>query len=313
VRWAVSTAVCLLLAVAPELFADTLDIYFINVGQGDAMLVDCGDWEALLDAGPGTRDANAELIGVLTKQIGDGDLELGILSHPHEDHYGGFLSVLDRFDVLSFWRSTDLAPDTCGKHYGAFADALVAEGLDLQPMTAGDQSAHGSLSWIVLGPQEQKTSPASDNDNENSLVLLLSFGGIRFLFTGDIQTEAATTLARLELGDDPIVLKVPHHGAENAASILDATSSSLATSVISAGEGNRYGHPDIDLVISLAELGPVFMTTCGCSEDCFAAADAESEYDIWANTGTIHMWTDGQSLWVKSPSTPVMVLVDGSD
>ena len=70
-------------------------MYFINVGAGDAILVDCGDWEALLDAGPRTARANSEVLATLASHVDDGIIELAILSHPHSDHYGGFSVVFE--------------------------------------------------------------------------------------------------------------------------------------------------------------------------------------------------------------------------
>ena len=83
-------------------------------------------------------------------------------------------------------------------------------------------------------------------------------------------------------------------------------------SVISAGKDNRHGHPDEAYVEALARFGPVFITTCGCSEDCFTVVSSRTETPIYAGAGTIHMWTDGASLWAKIDDAPLIVLVDGS-
>lgn len=198
--------------------ADTLDVYFINVGAGDAILIDCGDWEALLDAGPGTKESNQALMSALARYVQDDILELAILSHAHLDHYGGFVTVFDQYSVWEFWSSYDEAPDSCGPKYVAFSDALASTGLLPQMLTQGDRAQFGNLNWVVLGPQVLKLTPKNKNDNENSLVLLLTYGEIHFLFTGDIGSHGETALADIELPKSRIILKVAHHGSDTSTS-----------------------------------------------------------------------------------------------
>jgi len=195
---------------------ETLDIHFINVGAGDAILIDCGDWEALLDSGRGYAATNAVIRDLLSEHVDDGVLELGILSHPHADHYGGFLDVLDSYAVLEFWRSHDTSADSTGSTYRAFEAALASEGLIPRELERGDQILTGQVTWTVLGPGQLATS--SENDNENSLVLLLSYGDVHFLFTGDIEQMGETSLLDIELPNGPLVLKVPHHGSDTSTS-----------------------------------------------------------------------------------------------
>jgi len=235
-----------------------------------------------------------------------------VLSHPHADHYGGFVTVFDQYRVLHLWRSGDLDPDTCGSKYMAFTNAVAREGSRIELVAAGERLSQGSLVITVLSPQGELQDSRKGDDNDNSLVLLLTFGTIRFLLTGDIQAEGATALAPLDLGDDPLVLKVPHHGASNGAGITGISGVDPDVSVISTGNGNRHGHPDESFVEALAEFGPVFITTCGCSEDCFTAVNSRSQAPVYAEAGTIHMWTDGASLWAEIGNLPAIVLIDGN-
>jgi len=196
--------------------ADTLCVYFLDVGHGDAILVDCGNWETLIDAGPRNKDANITLLTVLEKQVTDDILEIAILSHTHSDHYGGFSAVFEQFEVEEFWRSYDINPDKCGDEYRAFSRGLALEGLVPRSLTRGDQIRCGQLTWFVLHPGELRTT--SRNDNENSLVLLLTYGDIAFLFTGDIQTKAEKALQSINLPEGMLILKVPHHGSDTSTS-----------------------------------------------------------------------------------------------
>ncbi len=251
-------------ACASVFAAGILNVYFLDVGQGDAILVDCGDWEALLDAGPGTRDADDELLSVLSEHVDDGILELAILSHPHADHCGGFIGVFDRYEIWSFWRSHDVIPDTRGPTYLAFCDALAATGCVPKLLSQGDRAVFGQLEWVVLSPQTLKTSPKDDNDNDNSLVLLLRYGDVSFLFTGDIGFAAEATILTLGVLEPIEVLKVAHHGSKYSTGPEFLAAAQPAVAIYSAGVGNRYGHPAAETISRLEASRAVVYGTDHC-------------------------------------------------
>lgn len=310
--WLAFVLVAFLTFTAAE--SDTLNVYFIDVGQGDAILVDYGDWECLIDAGKGTSSSSLELLSVLECAVTDGTIELAVLSHNHWDHYGGFADLIESsgYVISTFWTSEDPNADTEKTRWLEFSTAFNSAEFVKEKLAAGSIPLvyiPSDLEWAVLGPAEIRTTKR--NDNENSLVLLLTFGAVRVLFTGDIQTEGAKALAELDLGEGPLVLKVPHHGAKNASAIFEIAGVVPTVSVISAGDDNRYGHPDADLVDALARFGPVFITTCGCSEDCFAAGTtslANPDLAIHSNTGTIHIETDGECVWITTDTLSRQVL-----
>ncbi len=256
----------------------TLDVHFIDVGAGDAILIDCGDFEALLDAGPGDAEANAAVRAVLAECVTDGVIELAILSHPHADHYGGFSAVFATYRVLEFWRSLDTTPDTNGTGYASFSSALAAEGLTTTFLTRGERRTSGQLVGDVLGPGLLKTTPASANDNENSLVLLLSLGNVHYLFMGDVESGGESALFSSALPIGPLVLKVAHHGSATSTSsaFLDWATPDVA--IISTGyedppalqalRGCRIPVP----ALLTSTVGTITITTAGNS--CTAAASS---------------------------------------
>jgi len=195
---------------------DTLDVYFIDVGAGDAILVDFGGWEALLDAGRGYATTSASVLDALREHVEDGIIELAILGHPHADHYGGFGDVLETYEILEFWRSKDTEPDTRGPTYAKFEQALRDAKLRLNVMECGERRYTRGLEWTVLGPDVLDTH--SSNDNENSLVLLLTYGKTHFLFVGDIECGGEATAQNHALPNEHLVLKVAHHGSASSTS-----------------------------------------------------------------------------------------------
>lgn len=264
--------------------SDALDVYFIDVGAGDAILIDYGDWEALLDAGRGYSAQNAELLEVLGAHVDDGVLELGILSHPHADHFGGFEDVFNQYRVREFWRSIDTTPDSSGPTYAGFLSALSAENLSPRLVQRGDSLQTGSITLSVLGPASLKSG--SPDDNDNSLVLLLTYGTVHFLFVGDIESYGEAGLRANPRQDGSLVLKVAHHGSDTSTSVpfLDWASPDLA--VISTGYATPPALATLESkgVPSLmtSQSGTIRVSTDGSSFECdppCEMADAPKEPD----------------------------------
>jgi competence protein ComEC len=275
---------------APLAAAPTLDVYFINVGRGDAILIDCGDWEALIDAGRGYPETDAEVLATLEKCVNDGTIEVAILSHLHADHYGGFFSVFQRYEVLEFWSSNDSSPDTCGETYGAFMTALTGGRLDREKLECGDQRRTGCLLWTVLSPSTMRATPVDENDNANSLVLLLQYGAVSFLFPGDVQADSEPTFSAqtdpetgsvaVALPDTQLVLTMPHHGRDSS------TSSSLLA----------WADPELAIVSGIAgDLSPTVVSNLGRRNVPFLTT---------FDNGTIRVSTDGIAVWVRAIGAP---------
>jgi len=251
-----------------------LDVYFINVGQGDAILIDYFNWEMLIDAGRGYTATNAAILAVLEEHVADGIIEVAVLSHPNADHYGGFPAVFNQYEVWEFWRGLDTEPDTSEPIYSYFLNVLAAEGLIPRLLECGDRFATGQVELVVLGPGELSTEAV--NDNENSLVLLLTYGDVRFLFVGDIESYGEAALLGIDLPEGSLVLKVANHGSGTSTSTEFLAWADPELAVIST----NYENVRAMGALSLLEIP--FSTTQAA--------------------GTIHVSTDGESVWV--PTSP---------
>ena len=252
--------------------AETLDVYFIDVGHGDAILIDYCNWEVLIDAGPGDSATNEAVLAVLEEHVSDGIIELAILSHPHADHYGGFQAVFSRYEVWEFWRSFDTEPDTSETAYLYLLSALVVEGLIPRLLECGDRFVTEQIEWVVLGPGELST--AADSDNENSLVLLLTYADVHFLFVGDIENYGEAALLDIDLPEGPLALKVANHGSDTSTSTEFLAWADPELAVIST----EYENVRAIGALSLLEIP--FSTTQAA--------------------GTIAVSTDGQVIWVST-------------
>ncbi|WBL35941.1 ComEC/Rec2 family competence protein [Tepidiforma flava] len=203
----------------------------LDVGQGDALLLTTpGGKQVLIDTGPSGLRLARELGEVMPAW--DRKVDLVIISHPQEDHIGGFPALAARFRLGSVVTNGDRNATRTG--------ALTARALGGREVVAqaGDRFEFDGVAFRILWPPED--IPGSEL-NRRSLAVLAEYGGIRLLFTGDL--GAAEQRALLDtLGGGVDILKVPHHGSKNSdAAFLGLAAGGLA--VISVGSGNPFGHP----------------------------------------------------------------------
>ena len=224
--------------------SDNLSVHFIDVGQGDSILLDLGNIEVLIDGG----DNSANIVPYLQQHV-DGDLEVMVATHPHADHIGGLLDVFDDFDIDQICYNGE---ESTSATYSNFIDLVQAENAQVHIGRRSDHITAGALTFDVLNPFN-----LSGTTNNNSIVLSLSYGKVDFLFMGDAEQEAEA--AMLLASDMPVpdveILKVGHHGSRTASSIdfLQVTSPEVA--IYMAGVGNSYGHPHAETISALQNIG----------------------------------------------------------
>lgn len=244
-------------AVVTETDADTT-IHFIDVGQGDAALIVSGESAVLIDGGK--QSSGDTVVDYLTRQ-GIATLDAVIATHPHEDHIGGLVDVLETFEVEAFYMS-DQATDT--RIFENLLDAIVDEGISPEFPEIGDTIPVGDSDAVltVLAPGADSSETYGDDPNVWSLVMRLDAGGCSALFTGDTTTEVEQDILadNLTLLDCDI-LKVAHHGSRTSSceEFLEAVSPSYA--IISYGAGNSYGLPDEEIFEYLEPMGTQILET----------------------------------------------------
>jgi len=220
-----------------------LQVHFIDVGQGDSILIDLSEIEILIDGG----DRSPSVVSYLSNYV-DGDLEVVVATHPHADHIGGLIEVLEEFTVLEIWVNGDPATS---QTYSDFMDLVNAEGADVTEARRGDTISVGGLELDVIHPVD----PLFGNTNDNSIVLGLGYGDIDFLFTGDAEEGAEASMIAAGVLTDIDILKVGHHGSRTASSqaFLDIVQPEVA--IYMAGTGNTYGHPHEETITKLKTMG----------------------------------------------------------
>ena len=225
-------------------------VALLDVGQGDAIHVRTRDgFDLLVDGGP--DDAVLEGLAEGMPWY-DRAIEALVVTHLDADHYVGLFAVLRRYEVKELWWS-GAAPTT--ETARRFAADVARRGIPQRFVKAGDALDLAGSEFRVVWPPEDMRGRLAKTTNDAGVVGLLACGSERALFAADISADVETALL-----DDPAavradVLKASHHGSAYSSSeaFLDAVAPREA--VISAGAGNRYGHPAPRVLAALLERG----------------------------------------------------------
>lgn len=239
---------------APEIKPDNkpasgqLKVHFIDVGQGDSIFIKLpSGGNMLIDGGP--RSAGQKVVSYL-KQAGVTSIDLVISTHPHEDHIGGLISVLDQFPVGEV---IDPAVVHTTKTFEKYLTLVDIKDIKFTEGRAGMERDLGNGAKIFL---LHPVNPSSSHLNDASIVAKLTFGHISFLFTGDAeQASEMQILTQSRVIPESTILKVGHHGSNTGTTqaFLDVVNPEVA--VIQCGVNNHYGHPHEEVLQRLAVAG----------------------------------------------------------
>lgn len=211
-----------------------LEVHLIDIGQGDSILIKSDGENMLIDAG--TRSSSETVVNYLIEQ-GVKDLKYVVGTHPHEDHIGGLIAVLDNFNVENIMLPNVL---NSTRIFEDLLDTIEKEGLKIEKPVPLNTIALGNAELTVLAPNSYKYKLV----NDYSIVLKLEHGDNSFLFTGD--AEKTSEKEMLEAHKSILkadVLKAGHHGSYTSSSneFLDAVNPEYA--IMSLASENTYGHP----------------------------------------------------------------------
>lgn len=251
----------------PEVKQETKSIvfaYFIDVGEGDAILIKSGETEMLIDCG---KNADGPKVVDFLKAKNIGDLEYLLITHPDSDHLGGCDDVLKAFKTHSVITNGEEADTNSYKEVKAELD------------TEQHIIASKGNSWNI-GPAELRVIQAQNglsDSNQNSIVTKLTYGSIDILLTGDCDRECEDSLLSRDIASE--ILKVTHHGSKFGTEIdfLQVVHPQIA--IISVGQ-NSYGHPTPETIDRLTQEGISIYRT-DTSGDITVSINGES-YEIIA-------------------------------
>ena len=224
--------------------AGTLTVTWLDVGQGDAAVIQCGGQSMLIDGG---KPEKSSYIYAWLQQHGLSYLDVIVATHVDADHIGGLSGALNYASV-----GTAYCPETTGttETFQSFVKYLAQRGKQITVPTAGETFALGGAQIQILGPLHR-----AEDSNDNSIVLKVSFGATSFLFTGDAERAEEQDLLNSGVNLQSTVLKVGHHGSDTSTSYPFLRAVAPQYAVISVGAGNSYGHPTEAVLSRLRDAG----------------------------------------------------------
>ena len=225
----------------------TVRFHFLDVGQGDAILIRTPDGDILVDAADEAAEA---LLCLRLEQLGVRSLRLAIFTHPDEDHIGGADGVLLRFQTDEVWISG--APmENEAAHL--LLRAAEQSGAEVKTVRSTHITQIGGATLAVLAP----IGDVSEGGNESSLVLRVACGDTVAILTGDADSAGEAALIErfgvTQLACD--LYKVGHHGSNTSTSVAFLRAMRPTYAVISCGAGNSYGHPTGEILAKLRAEG----------------------------------------------------------
>ncbi len=236
--------------------APTLKVSFLDVGQGDGILIRTPTGETIIiDGGP-----DSTIVSKLGRNLPfyDHTIDLMVLTHPHADHIAGLVELLARYDVE---RVLYTGVEYSSSYYREWLHRVDAEGAAVELANLGDHYVFGEVSFDVLYPLDVIQGEPFTDVNDSSIVLRVNYRQTAFLLAGDapvsVEGEILSNASHTLLDVD--VLKVGHHGSTSSTSqdFLEAVSPTYA--IIQSGQGNKYGHPHQETLDRLHKFGATIL------------------------------------------------------
>lgn len=227
-----------------------LHIFYLNIGQGDAILVQTPSMEyVLIDGGPDDTVLQ-ELSQVMPFYART--IDVMVLSHPHADHLDGLIEVLERYEVKRVM-ITGVSYHYAG--YEKFFDLIRERGVEMVFVNGKVDYRLNNLIFDVVFPFESLAGAHFENVNNSSLSFRLLYGERSFYFSGDLEVEGEEKLVASDVDLMADVLKAGHHGSRTSSTepLLDRVHPAWA--VISCGVDNPFGHPHAETIRHLQKRG----------------------------------------------------------
>jgi competence protein ComEC len=252
---------------APHLERGKFEVTVLDVGQGDSIFTAFPDGRTMLIDGGGLAgsewaggyrtgiDIGEEVVSPYLWSRGLKQLDVVALTHAHHDHLDGLHAVIANFSVRELW----IGRDEVTPAFEVLLAEARARGVAIVHQSQGAQfdwdGTHGEILWPPVEPS------VSEASNDDSLVMRISDGAMRFLLPGDAQQKVEDLLVEQHAPLDAVFLKVPHHGSKTSSTDAFLAAVAPRVAVVSVGEGNAFGHPVASVVERYARAGVRFLRT----------------------------------------------------
>jgi competence protein ComEC len=241
-----TTAIALVSWTATPSAPRDLTVSFLDVGQGDATLIQAPDGASVLFDG-GVPEAN---VSKQLKRAGVTRLSLVVATHQSRDHHGGLQAVVERFQVDTLLANGDGTRDPS---FVRLVETARSRGVRVIAPHAGETLSAGALRIHIYGPPPRRPGPAPDDPNKRAIPAIVSLGDFDLFLAADAESDALAQYGRFP---DVDAMKVSHHGSADPGlpRLLDELTPQVAA--IEVGKGNSYGHPTASTLSALRAAVP---------------------------------------------------------
>ena len=246
----VATALSLLLLPGPAA-GDDLEVTFIDVGQGAAVLLDAEDATVLVDAGQ-WDDAHDYL-----RRHGINELDLVVASHAHADHIGGFPPIFEEKTVREIWYN---GQEHTTQTFEQFLDAALESGARYREPTRTTSRSFGALEIEVLHP-DTRAEDYDGHHHDKNIVVRAEYEDFAAILPGDAERNVERELVQAGVDLNADVLKMGHHGSRTSTGSSFAQTVDPNVAVYQASEGNQYGHPHDEALSNAQDAGATIYGT----------------------------------------------------
>jgi competence protein ComEC len=241
-------------------FHRDLRVWFLDVGQGDAAVVEFPGSHVMVIDGGGfaseSFDAGEAILAPFLWSRKISRVDTLVMSHPQLDHYGGLIFLAERFSVREFWWNGERGP---GERFARLEAALGKQGVTKRVLCREiPATTIAGIQVHILHPPCQSSGL---NPNDASLVLRLSHGTIDLVFTGDIEAQGERSILTSQRTLASEIVKVPHHGSRTSSTLAFVEAVSPQLAVMSLGSYNRYRFPAPEVLQRYADQGSLTLRT----------------------------------------------------
>ncbi|MDD3235240.1 MAG: MBL fold metallo-hydrolase [Candidatus Cloacimonetes bacterium] len=289
----------------PNGTSERIKVHYIDVKQGDSMLVQRGTHNYLIDSG---KDLSTNKLITYLQGLGVTHLDAMLVTHPDSDHYAEFEDLLQS-GILTVDRFIKNRDNSDAAAWARLMAELNTQGIPIEIVNSSN-----SLNW-VLDTQILNPPPVRSVDNDNSIVFKMTYGNLSFLFTGDMEVATNNYITNtFDVNCD--ILKVAHHGSINGTTATFLNEATPAISIISCGN-NSFGHPSYTVIDMLEAAGSLIYSTADDWNTWTGSGsnDDTDDDDIVLETDGTNVWKNGDLVWTKPGvyiSTPVNISISAT-